>query len=84
MEHFDFEDESLDLRQASVDHIRDTVSEHIFGWISRRAQVVVYSLRDIGLKASYLRLAYHIHIHIALRQMHGRGKIKSAYNCFFS
>jgi len=54
---------------ASVDHIREIVSEHVFRCIWTMHLLVVFvSLRNIGL-------AYDIHSRIAPSQMRGRGKI---------
>jgi hypothetical protein len=54
---------------ATVDHIQEMVSEHVFGYISMMVcQGFIWSLRDIGL-------AYDIHSFIAPRQSQGRGKI---------
>jgi len=53
---------------ASVDHIEEMVSEHVFKCTSTTLlQGVIQDLRDIGL-------AYDIHSRIAPHQMRGRGK----------
>jgi len=52
VEQYPLADRAPDLFPVNVDHISEMVTEHLFGWISMMLQGVIYSLSDIGLKAS--------------------------------